>query len=92
MPSNLSWDENKRQSTLNERGIDFADAAIVFSGSVFEFEDDRQDYGECRMICYGFLAGRLILVGYVQRGRIRHIFSMRKANERETIRYGQRLE
>lgn len=92
MSSNLSWDENKRQFTLNERGIDFADAEIVFSGPVFEFEDDRHDYGECRMICYGLLAGRLMLVGYVQRGHFRHIFSKRKANERETIRYGQRLE
>jgi uncharacterized DUF497 family protein len=54
---------------------------------VFEFEDTRENYGECRMICFGYLAGRLMVVGYVQRGEFRHIFSMRKANEREIAKF-----
>jgi hypothetical protein len=41
------------------------------------------------MICVGFLRNRMTVVGYVQRGQIRHIFSMRKANEREQKRLGQ---
>jgi hypothetical protein len=85
----LTWDEAKRQSALEARGLDFADAEAVFSGSLFEFEDTRQDYGERRMICFGFLAGRMVAVGYVQRGATRHIFSMRKANEREQNRFRQ---
>jgi uncharacterized DUF497 family protein len=85
----LTWDEAKRQSALEARGLDFADAETVFSGALFEFEDTRQDYGERRMICFGFLAGRMVAVGYVQRGAIRHIFSMRKANEREQNRFRQ---
>lgn len=88
MNSNLTWHEPKRQLALTERGLDFADAAQVFAGAVFEFEDTRQNYGECRMICLGYLAGRLIVVGYVQRGESRHIFSMRKANEREIAKFG----
>ncbi len=83
----LAWDEQKRQATLADRGIDFADAAAVFSGPVLEFEDIRRDYGECRVICFGFRAGRLMVVGYVQRGDSRHIFSMRKANEREIKKF-----
>lgn len=83
MNSNLTWDETKRQTTLRDRGIDFADAEFVFSSVVHEFEDTRQAYGERRMICLGLLAGRLMVVGYVQRDDKRHIFSMRKANERE---------
>ncbi len=85
----LTWDETKRQSALQERGLDFADAEIVFAGPVFEFEDTRRAYGEQRMICFGFLAGRMVAVGYVQRGETRHIFSMRKANEREQNRFAQ---
>jgi hypothetical protein len=85
----LTWDEAKRQSALEARGLDFADAETVFSGSLFEFEDTRQDYGERRMICFGLLAGRMVAVGYVQRGATRHIFSMRKANEREQNRFRQ---
>lgn len=87
----LTWDDSKRQATLSERGIDFADAASVFSGPVIEYEDIRRDYGERRTICFGFLAGRLVAVGYVQRGETRHIFSMRKANDREISRFAQRL-
>jgi uncharacterized DUF497 family protein len=86
---NLTWDEPKRQAALADRGIDFADAQQVFARCVYEFEDIRHDYGECRMICIGFLADRLMVVGYVQRGESRHIFSMRKANDREKLRFGQ---
>lgn len=84
----LTWDEAKRCATLLDRGLDFADAGEVFSHTVFEFEDVRRDYGECRMICFGLLAGRLMAVGYVPRGAVRHVFSMRKANEREEKRFG----
>ena len=31
----------------------------------------------------GHLAGRMVVIGYVQRGNSKHVFSMRKANERE---------
>ena len=88
----LSYDPTKRQKTLDERGLDFEDAATVFAGLTFEVEDTRQDYGETRMICFGHLAGRMVVVGYTPRGSVRHIFSMRKANEREQIRIGPYFE
>ncbi|QIL21077.1 BrnT family toxin [Thermomonas sp. HDW16] len=88
----LSYDPIKRQKTLDERGLDFEDAIAVFAGLTFEVEDTRQDYGETRMICFGYLANRMVVVGYTQRGSVRHIFSMRKANEREQIRIGPHLE
>ena len=76
---------NKRDKTLLERGLDFADAAVVFAGVTLETEDVRRDYGEIRMICFGTLAGRMVVVGYTPRGADRHVFSMKKANEREQI-------
>jgi len=87
-----TWDEGKRRATLRQRGIDFADAEVVFAGPTVEYEDTRRDYGECRVICFGLLAGRLMAVGYVQRGSVRQIFSMRKANDREIERYSKQLE
>jgi uncharacterized protein len=77
---------------LAERGLDFADAAIVFAGVAVELEDTRRDYGETRIICYGRLQGRLVVVGYVPRGATRHIFSMRKANAREQERLAPYFE
>ena len=44
------------------------------------------------MICFGYVYGRLTVVGYVQRDDGRHIFSMRKANEREQIRITQYIK
>ena len=77
---------------LAERGLDFADAALVFSGVTLEVEDTRKNYGEPRIICYGLLGGRMVVVGYTPRGADRHVFSMRKANEREQTRIAPLLE
>jgi hypothetical protein len=57
-----------------------------FDGVTVEIEDIRKDYGEIRIICFGLLEGRLVVVGYTQRGEDQHIFSMRKANGREKRR------
>ena len=50
------------------------------------------NYGEKRVICYGLLAGRVVVVGYTPRGGDRHVFSMRKVNEREKARIAPLLE
>ena len=88
----ITFDPAKRDKTLAERGLDFADSEIVFAGVTLEIEDTREDYGETRMICYGLLQGRMVLVGYTPRGADRHVFSMRKANEREQARIAPLLE
>jgi hypothetical protein len=82
----LSYDPAKRAKTLEERGLDFEDAVWVFEGTTVEVDDERKDYGERRVICYGLLDGRLVVIGYTPRGEVRHIFSMRKANDREQTR------
>lgn len=88
----ITYDAAKRELTFRERGLDFEDANIVFAGPTVEVEDTRKDYGEVRMICYGLLAGRMVVVGYTPRGATRHVFSMRKANAREKARLAWLLE
>jgi uncharacterized protein len=88
----ITFDPVKRAKTLTERGLDFADAALIFAGVTIEIEDTRKNYGEKRMMCYGLLAGRVVVVGYTPRGADRHVFSMRKANEREKARIAPLLE
>lgn len=82
----VTFDPIKRKATLEDRGLDFNDAGIVFAGPTFEVEDIRRDYGEIRIICFGLLRDRIVVVGYTLRGADRHIFSMRKANDREKAR------
>lgn len=82
----ITFDPVKRDKTLAERGLDFQDAAVVFAGTTVEVIDERKDYGERRIVCYGLLHGRVVVVGYTPRGTARYIFSMRKANDREQTR------
>jgi uncharacterized DUF497 family protein len=82
----ITYDRVKRDRTLAERGLDFEDAAVVFKGITVEVVDERKSYGERRIICYGLLQGRMVVVGYTPRDRARHVFSMRKANLREQAR------
>lgn len=88
----ITFDPIKRYKALADRGLDFLDAEIVFEGVTLEFEDTRKDYGEQRIICYGLLAGRMVVIGYTPRGADRHVFSMRKANEREQTRIAPLLD
>jgi uncharacterized DUF497 family protein len=87
----ITNDPMKRARTLTERGLDFADAGLVFAGPVFEFEDRRADYGETRLITIGLLSGRMVVIGWTPRGDVHHVFTMRKANGRERERYADRL-
>jgi uncharacterized DUF497 family protein len=87
----ITFDPAKRDKTLRERGLDFADAGEVFAGRVITFRDAREDYGEERYQTFGHLGGRLVMVVWTPRGAARRIISMRKANDREQAQIGQRL-
>jgi len=88
----ITFDPAKRDKTFEDRGLAFEDAAIVFTGVTLEVEDTREHYGETRVMCCGWLQGRMVVVGYTPRGADRHVFSMRKANEREQKRIAPYLE
>jgi uncharacterized DUF497 family protein len=76
---------------LAERGLDFEDATKVFAGLTLTLPDERQDYGEDRYQTYGLLGDRLVMVVWTPRGEDRHVFSMRKCNDREQARFQNRL-
>ena len=79
----ITYDPAKRAKALAERQLDFEDARFVFESTNFETEDSRKDYGERRILCFGMLRDRMVVIGYTPRGAARHVFSMRKANDRE---------
>jgi uncharacterized DUF497 family protein len=49
----IEFDTAKREKTLLERGLDFADSDKVFESLHFIARDDRLDYGEERFITIG---------------------------------------
>jgi uncharacterized DUF497 family protein len=87
----ITYDPAKRDWTLRERQLDFEAAAHVFAGPVFEAPDTRFAYGEERIVTFGRLHGRMVVVVWTARGDARHIISMRNANDREQARHARRL-
>jgi uncharacterized DUF497 family protein len=87
----ITFDPEKREETLRDRRVDFADAVVVFEGPVFTFPDERFDYPEERYITVGLLAERMVIVVWTPTEDGRRIISMRKANAREQARYLDRL-
>ena len=87
----IIFDIVKRDRTLKERDLDFADACLVFANQHLTAEDVRQEYGESRFITVGWLKKRMVVLVWTPRGAARRIISMRKANEREQNLYRHRL-
>lgn len=79
----ISWDEAKRQKTLLERGLDFAQSAEVFSGLHATRTDDRKDYGEVRYITAGWLRERFVVLVWTPRDGGQRIISMRHGHDDE---------
>lgn len=87
----FSWDETKREANIAKHGLDFADAGRVFVSPMVLFEDDRQDYGEQRMIGIGLLESLIVLIVHVESETHIRIISMRKADSNETDLYYQNV-
>lgn len=83
----IEYDEAKRQITLEQRRLDFADADQVFQGTHYTLEDERKDYGEPRFITIGFMNNRMVVLAWTPRAQAKRIISMRKANDREQARF-----
>jgi uncharacterized protein len=83
----IEYDEAKRQDALRKRGLDMADANLVFAGPTLTFPDVRADYGEGRNLTVGYLRGRMVIICWTARGKAHRIISIRKTNERETRSY-----
>lgn len=87
----IEFDPVKRERTLRERGLDYADAWRLFDGETFTAPDLRFDYGEGRMVSYGRIDGLAIVVVWTERNGKRRIISMRRAHEweMERVRLGR---
>ncbi|PAU81745.1 hypothetical protein CK501_00920 [Halovibrio salipaludis] len=89
----FEWDENKRQSTLLKRGIDFLDAALIWDDPFRqERKDTRFSYGEIRYQTIGRGPLGVLFVVYTVRvyeeGQpVNRIISARPANHKEIEQY-----
>jgi uncharacterized DUF497 family protein len=83
----IEFDPAKSERNQRERGLSFDRVLLADWSLAWVGRDERQDYGETRLMAYVPIAGKLHAVVYVDRGTRRRIISLRKANPRERIRY-----
>lgn len=87
----IEFDSAKREATLEQRGLDFADVAQIIIGMTVTNEDQRLDYGEPRFQTYGLLKDRLVMFAWTPIAGGLRVISMRKCNEREQNHFATRM-
>ena len=85
----ISFDSAKDKSNVAKHGVSLAEAENSEWDDCLAGPDVRRSYGEARLVAIGYIGLRLYVVVYVDRGAIRRIISLRKANKREEKRYAE---
>jgi uncharacterized DUF497 family protein len=83
----IDYDSEKDAINRVKHGLSLRFAALLFAGDYKEKLDERQNYGEMRVIATGFIAERLCVCVYTWRSGVRRVISLRKANRREIDAY-----
>ena len=84
----ISFDPKKDERTRRERGISLSLGKDILLNRVKVVADDRRNYGEIRLVAFGYVGQRLHVCVFTMRDDTYHIISVRKANDRETRKYG----
>ena len=83
----FEWDEAKSRANVDRERLSFSWAPLLFDGPTAEAPDDRRDYGEVRIKALGMIADRYFVCVYTERGDVRRIISLRRANRKEADGY-----
>ncbi len=87
----LEWDEQKRREIYDERGIDILEAALIFENPVLTKQDNRQDYGEMRLISLGMVDDEAFIVVHTERNGINRLITAWKGGRRERETYKKHI-
>jgi uncharacterized DUF497 family protein len=84
----FEWDDAKAAVNLARHGVSFEQARDAFDDPfAIDFVDDRDDYGEHRLILLGMVESRLLVVAHTLRGDKLRIISAREAEPHERRKY-----
>ena len=85
----IEFDPAKDAANLPKHGVSLALARELDWEAALVWVDERFEYGELRIIALAPKTGILYYVAFVNRGEVRRIISLRRANRREVKRYVQ---
>jgi hypothetical protein len=83
----ITYDPNKNERNIRERGLDFEMVAEFDFNSAIYAIDTRKDYGEVRTRALGFIGDTLYALVFTMRGSALRVISLRRANRKERNRY-----
>lgn len=84
----FEWDERKAAENYAKHGVSFEQAREAFDDPfAIDFVDDREDYGEDRLILLGMVESRLLVIAHTLREDKVRIISVREAEPHERRRY-----
>jgi uncharacterized DUF497 family protein len=85
----IDFDRGKDARNLEKHGLSLTLAVELDWDAALVWVDDRQEYGEVRMIALAPRTGILYCVAFVDRDTVRRVISLRRANRREVKHYVQ---
>jgi len=80
-------DPAKRRKNLAKHNIDLPGCMEAFDGPMLTREDDREDYGEQRLVSLGWTQGRVIVLVWTDREEPPRLISCREAEPHEREAY-----
>ena len=83
----IEFDPTKDASNRLKHSVSLAMAAELDWDAAWVWVDERADYNEMRMIALAPKTAILYYVAFVDRGDVRRIISLRRANRREVKHY-----
>lgn len=83
----IEFDQAKDVTNQNKHGFSLAMAGELDWDAALVWVDGRFDYKETRMIALAPQSETLYCVAFVDRGEVRRIISLRRANRREVKHY-----
>lgn len=87
----IRWDEAKRKKNLRDHGIDLAEVACVFDAPMVTVEDQRESYGEQRLLSLGWFRNRVVFLVWTERNDCARMIPCRYGDKHETRAYFETL-
>lgn len=87
----IEFDPAKDAANHAKHGVSLTLASALDWEAALVWVDDRFEYDESRMIALAPKAGILYYVAFVDRGEVRRVISLRRANRREVKHYVQSI-
>ena len=87
----IEFDPVKDATNQTKHGVSLALAGDLDWEAALVWFDGRFEYGELRMIALAPKTGILYYVAFVERGELRRVISLRRANRREVKYYVENI-